>query len=399
MENMVKNICEAHKREYGELPKTVISTPGRIHIMGEHSCWFFKDKTLSLAVNMNVYVAISLRDDNSLKFFFVQIDERRKSDISNIKQKKEDRWANSLKAIIQSYLAMGFKLGGMNFTIFTETPPSAGFGINSAIKVGCALAVKKALRLNCPDARFLQVLEMAARNFLKVDNLIADNFVALYSEPGSFVLTDYSKQSYEKVPFDFDGYKILLTDARVPRQRIWEEETVREMENALLLGDLKDRKRGVLGGWVYNTNPTEMNEELSVVSEDMRRKLLYIIYEHGCILDAVDGIKKGKFTKFARAVNKSHAMLRENLNVSCPEIDWILKRVGELEPNLQDIREPVTCGRIVGKGFGRCLYAFVRNGDVETYKKNLSGYERIFGFEPITFEVKGAKGAHSVRIN
>ena len=111
MENMVKNICEAHKREYGELPKTVISTPGRIHIMGEHSCWFFKDKTLSLAVNMNVYVAISLRDDNSLRFFFVQLDERRKSDISSIKQKKEDRWANSLKAIIQSYLAMGFKLG------------------------------------------------------------------------------------------------------------------------------------------------------------------------------------------------------------------------------------------------------------------------------------------------
>ena len=101
----------------------------------------------------------------------------------------------------------------------------------------------------------------------------------------------------------------------------------------------------------------------------------------------MDGIKKGKFAKFARAVNKSHVLLRENYNVSCPEIDWILKRVGELEPNLQDIREPVTCGRVIGKGLGCCLYAFVRDGDVETYKKNLLGYTRIFGLEPLMYEV------------
>ncbi len=394
----IKDVYDAHRKEYGEFPKVVVSAPGRFNIMGERSCWFFKDKTLSMAVNLNVFVAISPREDNSVRFFFVQHNERRKFDISNVKSKKEEHWLNSVKAVLYGFLAMDFKLSGMDFTIYSETPPTSGFGIISAMKAGVALAVKKAFRLNCSDAQLLQVLEKANRNFLKTDNLIADNFTALFSEPNSVVLTDYSKQTFEVIPLNFEGYKIILTDAGVPRYGGWEEEIVREPENALLLGDLKDRKRGVLGGWVYNTNPTEMNLELSVVSEDMRRKLLYIIYEHGCILDAVDGIKKGKFTKFARAVNKSHALLRENYNVSCTEIDWILKRVSELEPNLQDIREPVTCGRIIGKGFGGCLYAFVRNGDIEAYKKNLAGYTRIFGLEPLMYEVKGAKGAHTVRL-
>ncbi len=395
----IKDVCEEHRKEYGGPPKVMVSAPGRFHIMGERSCWFFKDKTLSMAVNLNVFVAISPREDNSVKLFYVQRDERRKADISNVKLKKEEHWVNSLKAVLYGFLSIGFKLSGMDVTVYSETPPSSGFGIYSAMKAGTALAVKKAFRLNCSDAQLLQVMEKANRNFLRTDNLIADNFTILFSEPNSVILTDYSKQTYEMIPLGFENYKIILTDAGVPRYESWKEESVREMENALLLGDLKDRKRGVLGGWVYNTNPTEMNLELSVVSEDMRRKLLYIIYEHGCILDAVDGIKKGKFTKFARAVNKSHSLLRENYNVSCPEIDWILKRVGELEPNLQDIREPVTCGRTIGNGVGGCLYAFVRSGDVETYKKNLSGYTRIFGLEPLMYEVKGAKGAHSVRIS
>ncbi len=392
-----KDIYAAHKREYGENPKVVISTPGRFHLMGEHSCWFFKDKTLSMAVNIPVYVAVSLRDDSALKFYFVQLDERKKADISNLKVKKEDRWANMLKAIVAGYMLGGMNLKGMNFTVYTEILPSAGFGISSAIKVGTALAIKKVQKLNCPDSQMLQAIDRGNRLFLKTRNLIADNFAALYSEPGTMILTDYAKQSYENIPFDFGSSKIFLTDAKVPRISIWDEETIREPEHALLLGDLKEHKNGVPGEWLYNTNPTDVNQTLEVVSEDMRQKLLYIIYEHGLILDALDGIKNGKFSKFARAVNNSHKLLQENYKLSCPEIDWILKRVGELEPNLADIREPVTCGRITGKGFGRCLYAIIRNSDEEEYRKKLSEYSRIFGFAAVTFEVMPAKGAHQVR--
>jgi galactokinase len=394
-----KDIYAAHKKEYGENPKVVISTPGRFHLMGEHSCWFFKDKTLSMAINIPVYVAVSLRDDTALKFHFVQLKERKKADISNLKVKKEDRWANILKAVVYGYISSGIELKGMDFTVYSEILPSAGFGITSAIKAGTALAIKKAQKINLEDSQLLQVLDRGNRLFLKTRNLIADNFAALYSEPNSMILTDYGKQTYENIPFDFSGYKILLTDAKVPRFSIWNEDEIREPEHALLLGDLKERKKGIPGGWVYDTNPTNVNEMLSVVSEDMRQKLLYIIHEHGMILDALDGIKKGKFTKFARAVNNSHKLLQENYKLSCPEIDWILKRVGELEPNLVDIREPVTCGRITGKGFGRCLYAIIRNSDEEVYRKKLDEYSRIFGFEAETFEVKPAKGAHQVRLS
>ena len=169
-----------------------------------------------------------------------------------------------------------------------------------------------------------------------------------------------------------------------------------EPENALLLGDLRELKQSVYGGWHYINNVTDINEELSVVSEDTRRKLLCIMREHNDVLDAIVGIQKADFFKFARSVNHSHESLRDFYDLSCPEIDWILKRVNDIEPNLEIIHNPVSCGRITGKGFGRCVYAILRESDVEKFKQKLVEYEKIFGFHPSCYEVSTADGAHIV---
>ena len=105
----MKQVKEAHISEYECVPNVMATCPGRFHLIGEHS-WFFKDKTLSMAVNLPVYVAISKRDDSSLRFYFPQLNERKKGNVSSLKFKREDRWANAVKAIIYSYMHSGFSL-------------------------------------------------------------------------------------------------------------------------------------------------------------------------------------------------------------------------------------------------------------------------------------------------
>ena len=164
-----------------------------------------------------------------------------------------------------------------------------------------------------------------------------------------------------------------------------------------MLGDLREHKSNIYGGWQYIDDVTDINEELAVVSEGVRRKLLSVLYEHHDVLEAREGIEKGDFFKFARSVNHSHETMRDMFNISCPEIDWILKRVNELEPNLDFIRNPVTCGRITGKGFGRCLYAIVRESDVDNFNSKISEFEKIFGFHPAVYQVESSDGVSIVR--
>ena len=61
------------------------------------------------------------------------------------------------------------------------------------------------------------------------------------------------------------------------------------------------------------------------------------------------------------------------------------------------ITNPVSCGRITGKGFGRCLYAIIRQSDVEKFKSKLAEFEKIFQYHPACYEVVPSEGTVIVR--
>lgn len=386
---------EEHEKEYMERPSVTAAANGRFHLIGEH-CWFAKDKTLSMSVNLPVFVSVSKRNDTSLRFYFYQLNDRRRSTLTSLKFRKEDRWANAIKAIIYGFTSGGFELGGMNFSVYSDVLPSAGCGITTAMKVASAYSICRLYNLPCTDTEILQAIERGNKLYLGIENYMADNFTAIYSKENCLVLTDYEKASWDLIPFNFDGKVILLTDAKVPRIEVWNEESVRQPENVLLLGDLKERKSNVYGGWIYEDNPAEVNEVLSVVPENMRRRLLCIMKEHGFVLEAEKSLEAGEFGGFARAVNHSHKNMRDNYDISCPEIDWILKRLQEINPNAQDSRNPVSCGRITGKGFGRMAYTIMNRSDEEAFKKTLSDYEKIFGFKTSCYEVRPAGGVRII---
>lgn len=391
----MKIINDAHIAEYGNKPEITAKAPGRFHLIGEHS-WFFKDKTLSMAVNLPVYVAVSKRADSAVHFYFKQLNERKKATVSALKYKKEDRWANACKSIVYGFTSGGFSIGGFDLTVYSEIMPSAGFGITTAIKAATLLALKNLFELNCSDSELLQVMERGNRRFLQQENYLSDNYSALFSKKGNLLITDYFKNTWDYVPFNFADKKIFLIDTKVPSASTWNESSIFEPQYALLLGDLREQKPNVYGGWQYVNSITDINEVLEIESEDVQRKLKSVIREHKDLLEAKAGLETGDFFKFARGVNRSHETMRDMFNISCPEIDWILKRVSELEPNLELVTNPVTCGRITGKGFGRCLFAVMRESDIENFKEKLSDFEKIFGFHPECYEVEPSDGASIV---
>ena len=385
----MKEVIETHLREYGKKPDILVSTPGRFHLIGEHS-WFCKDKTLSMAVNLPIYVAITVRDDAMVRFNFIQMNERKRCNLSNLKFRKEDRWANSIKAMIYGFTSGGFSVSGMDITIWSEILPSAGFGITTAMKVGTAFGIKSLC--GCSEVQMLQAIERGNKLFLGAGNYVADIFAAMYAQPNSCILTDHATNTYDILPFQFENISILLPDARVPRISVWNEATLMEPENVLLLGELKERKSHVYGGWQYEESSTEINEVLSVVDEDMGRRLKCIMLEHKYVISAVDALQKQDFASFCKTVSRSQDIMRDLYLISCPEIDWLVKRVQDFD--MTSVRNPNGCSRITGKGFGRCTYTILQTKDAELYKQKLVEYERIFGFDPSCYDVRPAGGVH-----
>ncbi len=383
----MERVRDAHYNEYNEKADVIVSAPGRFHLIGEHT-WYFKDKTLSMAIDLPVYIAASRREDSSLRFYFHQIDERKKGNVSTVKFRKEDRWANALKAVIDGFTSCGFVCKGMNITIYSDILPSAGFGITTAIKVATALVCKELFNNTCTDAQILQVIERGNKFFLKQRNFIADIYTAMYGQEGTILLTDHAKNTYSYIPFNMPDHTVILTDARVPRISVWDEDTIVTAENFLLMAELKIQKKD---HWVYEDSVVEISDILSNTPEDTRRRLVCLMHEHQYVMDAVEGLSSDKYCLFARSVNKSHEGMRDDYNISCPEIDWLAKRTLEFEVTTS--RNVMNCSRITGKGFARCLYTILKTEKVPEYYKKLVEFERIFGFHPEAYEVKPAGGA------
>jgi galactokinase len=395
---MLDDVIAAHVGLFDKYPDVLVSCPARFTLFGG-SAWFFRDKTISMSVNLPVYIAVSERADSVVRFVFPQMREKKRASLSAIAFRKEDRWANAVKAMIFALQSFGVEFGGMNITVYSEILPSAGLGITTAVKIASVAAFKQLRNIRMTNKDFLRVIEAGQKTFLNAQFNRADVFAALYAKKHSCVVTDYKTNTYAVLPFKFDGYAILLTDSRVPRIPAWDEDRFFSPENYLLLGELKNEKRGVFGGWVYETSGPDVDEVLSVAAEDVRKRLWATMKEHQYTLDAVDSLERGDFAKFARTVNRSHELQRDAFTLSCPEIDWLVKRVQEIQPPADgNAPRDSACSRITGKGFGRCTYTVIAKKDMAAYREKLADYDRIFGYRPLCYAVEPSGGIVSHKL-
>jgi galactokinase len=116
---------------------------------------------------------------------------------------------------------------------------------------------------------------------------------------------------------------------------------------------------------------------------------MHIVQEHRRVNDAEEAMKKQDYAVLSKLFFHSHESLRDLYEVSCPEIDWLVKRAQE--------HEGILGSRMTGQGFGGCTYTIGSEKALEEYRRRFEDYERIFGFHPQLYEVRPSPGARLVQ--
>ena len=374
------NIVGFHVNEYGDEPFSCVSVPGRFHLLGEQT-WFAQGNTLSVAIDSNLYLCISKRQDSNFRFYSLSLNERRRVSQANLKYRKEDRWANSLKAIIVAFNEAGYEIPGLNFTILSEIPPNAGLGTPNALKVATALALSKLFPNQLSDDGLVKRIENANVEYLNTYQHTSDILCVLNAKKDHCIKIDSKKRSVSSFPLELDGYSIILTDSCVPRSVVREELGSR-------IAECKKAYETVLNDAESPKNTSRITEALLKeldITEVVRRRMSHIIREASSVEDAVEAIRKNDKVALSRIFIRSHESLRDRFEISCPELDWLCKRTLEF---IEPVPSSLICARMTGKGFGGCIYSILKTKDVSSYKEKLEDYERIFGFKPLAYEVK-----------
>jgi galactokinase len=377
----MNDLIRSHLEEYGQDPNIIAQAPGRVNLIGEHTD-YNEGFVLPMAIDYYVRVAVSRRKDQHLRFFSADFKDRKRTSLSNLRFKKEDRWANYPKGIISVLLNRGYDIGGLSFTVMGNIPIGVGLSSSAALEVATAYTIQRLLGIEISGPELARLAQEAENSFVGVQCGIMDQFVSRMAQAGSAMFIDTRNMEYRHIPINLKTVKILITNSGVPRSLVESEYNQRRAECEKCVSLLSTRKSGRS---LRDYSAADLRDSMGLIPETTRKRCLHVVEEIERVREAEGALKKNDIVSFGKLMNRSHESLRDQYEVSCPELDWLVKRAWETEG--------VYGSRMTGAGFGGCTVTLIEERSIPTYEARLETYERIFSFKPETFVCYPADGA------
>jgi galactokinase len=238
--------------------------------------------------------------------------------------------------------------------VVSDLPPGAGLSSSAALEVASALAFLavcdevKAFDLK----RLARVCQKAEHKFAGVRCGIMDQFSVIGAREGNALYLDCHNLFAQQVPLPGD-LAVLVADSKVPRRLADAEYNQRR-------GDCEEAARRIsaqLGRKALLAEVT--HDELlrwgrPVLSERQFRRARHVVDEELRTARAVEYLKRGELEAFGEQARESHRSLAEDYEVSCPELDALVRVASETEG--------VYGARLTGAGFGGAAVVFCAAG-------------------------------------
>jgi galactokinase len=235
-----------------------------------------------------------------------------------------------------------------------------------------------------------KLAQRAENDFVGVKCGLMDQFIAVFGRQDSALFLDCETLDYAHYPLNLEkaGLELLVYDTKVRRRLASSEYNTRRREADGALEVLKTK-----GARSYKDATTAMlkssKEELNAV---LFRRARHVITENARVKEAVDALAKDDFGGLGRLLLQSHESLRDDYEVSCPELD-LLYEVGKEFPGCLG-------ARLVGAGFGGSGIALLEKRAVDGFKKRALAEAEKRGFpRPGFHEIRIGRGAEASRID
>jgi len=380
----MEHLIKAHRKEFGRNPEIIVQAPGRVNLIGDHTD-YNDGYVLPMAIERYIWVALSKRKDSYIRFYSLDHEDRKRVNLQNLRYKKEDRWANYCKGVFSVLHNKGYDIGGLDMTITGNIPEGAGLSSSAALEVATAFAIKNLFELKISKVELANYTQEAENKFVGVQCGIMDQFISILGKKGNAMFLDTRTLKYKYIPFGFKDVKVLITNSNVPRGLLESEYNERRKDCEKCVEVLKEKKHGSA---LRDYNLSDLQDIMGMLPEVTRRRCVHVVEENQRVLKAEGVVEHGDLIMLGKLMNRSHESLRDFYEVSCPELDWLVKRAWETDG--------VYGSRMTGAGFGGCTVTLIEGKAIPVFESRIQQYERIFGFTPEIYISKPADGVKVV---
>ena len=363
-------------------PGVFVESPGRINLIGEHTD-YNHGYVMPTAIDKKIY--FELRKNNTstaCSIYSETFNTLLNFDLKIIK-KSSSTWENYILGVVNELQKRGGKLEGFDCFIQSELPIGAGISSSAALECGLASGLNKLFELNLSKQEIVNLSQAAENNFVGSQCGIMDQYASVMSKKDHLILLDCLSLEAEFIPANFKSCKILLINSKVSHSIADSEYNTRRIECESALEIIHDRNKEVKT--LRDVTLELLDSCKSQLSEKQYYRVLFVLQENKRVLATADFLKAGKLQAFGKLMYQSHYGLRDLYEVSCIELDFLVK--------FSENKDFIYGSRMMGGGFGGCTINLIEDAHITDFSAEVKiAYQKEFNIIPEMITVVPGEG-------
>jgi len=383
----VSELKRSFKEAFGLEADAVYFSPGRVNLIGEHTD-YNGGFVFPCALSFGTYLLIRKNGEKFVQFCSLNQPEVVKVTLDKLTERLEKSWANYPLGVFAQFVKRGYTFEqGFDIMIWGDVPNGAGLSSSAALEVVTAYALNDQLGTGLNRTELAKIGQKAEHEFALVNCGIMDQFASANGKKDHAIFLNCDTLDFELVPVKLDGVKVVISNTHSPHkldsgaynQRVAECKKAVEQLNTVrsikYLAELTESEFEKIENAI--TDPVAHKRARHVVGEVQRTT------------DAVKALKEGDIELFGKLMNASHVSLRDDYEVTGPELDTMAEEAWKIEG--------VIGSRMTGGGFGGCTVSLVKDEAIEEFKEKVGkAYEAKINIKPDFYIAEIGNGAMKV---
>lgn len=376
----VREKCkEAFIKHFGAEPTFMSYAPGRVNLIGEHTD-YNDGFVLPCAIKFGTAMMAKENGTNKMRLLAVDIDnDTDEFEITNDFVAHESKtWSNYLRAMSHLIKSKGHDFAGLDIAIAGDIPLGSGLSSSASLEITFGNLVSSVFGLNIPLQQIALIGQACeALNGCKCG--IMDQTICACGKADSALMIDCRSLELTQVPVPHN-LEILIVNSNVKHALVGGEYNERreQCENAAKILGVKALRDATMD--MLDAKKSEMDEVTY-------RRARHVITEDDRVLEAIEAFKQGDLAKLSKLMYASHCSMRDDFEITIPEIDGLVEIIREA------IGENAAV-RMTGGGFGGSVVSVVEPSKVAAVKAAIDAkYEALAGRKATIIETHACDGA------
>jgi galactokinase len=356
---LTATIAAAFQLRFGYAP-LLVRAPGRINLIGEHTD-YNEGLVLPAAINKEVLFAVGLNGTDQLRLVAHDKGEACVVPLAAV-QPGTLQWANYLLGVVAQLRASGVAVPGFDCVFGGNIPMGAGLSSSAAVECGLAFALNELLGAGLDRLALARLAQAAEHTYAGVQCGLMDQFASLFGRAGQVVRLDCRTTDYAYFPFDAAAYHLILCNSGVKHALADSAYNTRRQECAQGVAVLRRYYPAVAS--LRDATRAQLLAHRAELGEVLYRRCRYVVEENARVAQACIALAANNMATVGQLLYASHAGLRDDYEVSCPELDKLVA--------LATGRPGVLGARMMGGGFGGCTLNLVEAAHVADFIKTMA---------------------------